>query len=726
MKKIYSLLLLLIASSTVQSQNVLLVEHFNYPADSLLTSNNWFAHSGGTTNPVQVTNGGLSWNTTPYLGSGIGNAAAVNNTGQDVNRNFTAYVDSGDVYVSFLMKVNNEVTTVNDGYFFHIGEYDTPAAPVFTTISSAFRARTFIAPGTTPAQFKLGLTFNSATVPSTPGVDVSADLDTAQTYLVVLKYSFITGADNDSVSMYVFADGANIANEPATPTVGPLAGTASDLNFVQLVALRQYSSGQNVTVDGIIAQDNWNLLPQSISGPSLISPANNTFLNVNGPATTSAVINWTAAQNATGPVSYTWELAARAAGNINTPLASIPANNGGSDTSLTLSFGQIDGLLASLSVAVGDTVAGSWRVRAIAGTDTAYSNVFDIDIRRGTVTVNISNFNLLGPPNNTILPISGAGSQTATINWSAATAGAASVTYEWLAIAPGGSFTMPVVALPAAGDTSLTLTFTAIDALLASLNFNVGDSVFLDWTVRATAGSLTQLANQTWRITLFRGGLGTTVNDTLSAFALLSPPNNTALTIQGDPTQMANISWEASTASLNAAASTYTWMLDVPAGDFSNPVLSISAGSDTSLSLPFGAIADSLTAKGVAVGATFTGKWTVRASADTLARSANASFDISITRGVMSSVQDNAFGLGTQLYPNPAADRISIKFPASENGPVRLSLLNAMGQEIEQFRFEEQQADQISIHLGAYPNGTYLLKIQANDKLAVKRLVIQR
>lgn len=726
MKRLYFTALFCLSILSSQGQNVFFTEHFNYAADSLLQSNGWHGHSAASTNPIKVTNSGLSWSTTPYIGSGIGNAAAVNNSGSDENRPFSSYANSGHVYVSFLLKVNNAVTASNSGYFFHIGQYADTTTPVFTSISSAFRGRTFITAGTSPAQYKLGLTFNSSTVPTT--VAVTADLDTAQTYLVVLKYSFISGASNDSVSLYVFADGANIANEPAAASIGPVAGTASDLDLVQLVALRQYNAGQNITVDGIVARDSWSLLATSLGSPSLLNPANNTFLNVNGPNTTIANINWTAASNASGTVNYAWQLATRAAGNFNNLLANIASNNSGADTSLALGFGQIDALLASLSVPVGDTVEASWRVRAISGTDTAYSNVFDFNLRRGTVTFNISNFNLITPPNFTILPVTGAGTQTVTIRWLAATAGTQPVTYNWLAIAPGGSFNTPTVTLPSGNsgsDTSLTLTFTAIDSLLASLNFNVGDSVFLNWTVRASTATNTQLATQTWRINLFRGGLGTSVSDTLSAFALILPATNFAIPIQGDPTQTANFSWQASTASLNTNSTNYVWLLDLPTGDFSMPVLSFSSNTATSLSLPFSAVADSLSARGVPIGGTFTAKWTVRATNDTLMRMANTSFNISFTRGVMASVKDNAFESTTSIYPNPANNQVTVKLPATSHGPLTISLLNTLGQQVKQFTVTEMESQPINIDLSEQLSGTYFVKIKSNEDLAIKRLVIQ-
>lgn len=962
----------------VQGQNVFLVEHFNYPADSLLQNNGWFAHSAGGTNPIKVTNGGLSLTNTAYLGSGIGNAAAVNNTGSDENRPFTSYVDSGNVYVSFLMKVNGPVTSGNTGFFFHLGEYSNTTTPVFTSINTGFRARTFITTGTDASKFRLGLSFNATTITNTIGVDASSDLDTGVTYLVVVKYQFVPGASNDSVSLYVFPDGASIANEPATPTIGPLVGTQADMSIAQAVILRQYNANQNITVDGIIAQDTWNLQPASLVGPTLISPPNNTFLDVTGPVSTLANIFWTSVQNASAPVTYTWELASAVAGNFNTPLLSIPSNLVGTDTSLTLGYGQIDAALASLSVNVGDTVFGIWRVRAITGTDTVFSNTFNINIRRGSVGAPISSFNLLTPPNNTILPISGSGTQTATIrwnaasggtqpityewlaiapggsfatpvvaipsgnngsdtslvlpysaisallgslnftigdsvfldwtvratsgtqtnlatqtwritlfygvvtsdtitafslltppnntilpisglgtqtatiNWRAASAGAQPITYEWLAIAPGGSFATPVVAIPsgnngsdtslvlpysaissllgslnftigdsvfldwtvratsgtqtrlasqtrritlffgvvtsdtitafnllappnntilpitglgsqtatiqwraAAGgtqpityewlaiapggtftapvvaipsgnsgaDTSLTLTYTAIDALLASLNFTVGDSIFLDWTVRATSGTSSRLASQTWRITLFYGGL---FADTLSGFSLLTPPNNTNLTIEGDPTQTASITWEPSTASISTGSPNYTWLLDVPTGDFSAPVLSISSGTNPNLTLPFGAIADSLAAKGVPVGGSFVGKWTVRATLGPLNRFATAPFNLTLNRGIMTSASQNELSNSVEVFPNPTANVVNIKLPNNLNGTAYVSLVNIIGQEVQKLVVNDINGGTINLDVASQPNGVYFVKININNQVALKRLVIQK
>jgi hypothetical protein len=231
----------------------------------------------------------------------------------------------------------------------------------------------------------MGITFNSATPPSAQGVDVSRDLDTGRTYLVVVKYQFIPGAANDSVSLYVFEDGANISTEPAKADAGPVAGTQNDVNLMQYIALRQFNAGQRITVDGLIVRNNWEWLAASApKAPLLLSPANNSTLNLDGPAGTPVSISWSAVRNVVGNVVYEWQADARAGGNFNPPALALPSDNSGADTVLSLTYGAIETALASLGVQPGDTLKAVWRVRATAGNDTLYSNVYNIDlIRKG-------------------------------------------------------------------------------------------------------------------------------------------------------------------------------------------------------------------------------------------------------------------------------------------------------------------------------------------------------
>ncbi|MFN3756256.1 MAG: putative metal-binding motif-containing protein, partial [Flavobacterium sp.] len=237
----------------IAAQVTYLTEQFEYPAGDFLIDNGWFAHSASGTNSVAVSTSGLNWS--GYVASGIGNAALVTNTGEDVNKPFSSYPTEGSVYASFLMRVNAPFAASGSGFFFHLGYYNNTSTPVFTSLNTAFRARTFVLQGTNPStQFKLGLSFN--TNDATGSTD---DLVIGQTYLVVVKYEFIDGANNDEVSLFVFPEGANIETEPTTPDLGPFTGSAADAPVLQAAVLRQYNAAQDVTVDGIVARDSWNI-----------------------------------------------------------------------------------------------------------------------------------------------------------------------------------------------------------------------------------------------------------------------------------------------------------------------------------------------------------------------------------------------------------------------------------------------------------------------------------
>jgi Secretion system C-terminal sorting domain len=272
MKKIY-LFITLLSTSCFFGQTNYLVENFNYPAAAALNANGWYTHSGvsGTTglptNPIAVSSSGLTWAT--YVGSNIGNAALVTNTGEDVNKPFAGDINDGAVYASFLFKPSAAITSTATGnYFFHFGKYDvaTPPAGPYSAVNSSFRGRVFIIQGTnTATQFKLGLNFNDGAYTTTNNI-TAANFDISKTYLLVAKYTFVPGADNDTVSLYVFAEGDDISVEPATPTLvaaatltGSPAALAPDLNVIQNVCLRQASAGQNATVDGIYVRKVWDL-----------------------------------------------------------------------------------------------------------------------------------------------------------------------------------------------------------------------------------------------------------------------------------------------------------------------------------------------------------------------------------------------------------------------------------------------------------------------------------
>lgn len=214
--------------------------------------------------------------------------------------------------------------------------------------------------------------------------------------------------------------------------------------------------------------------------------------------------------------------------------------------------------------------------------------------------------------------------------------------------------------------------------------------------------------------------------DTLSRFNLVAPANNTTLNIQGDPTQTAQIRWRTSTRVGGVGTTTYEWLLDVPAGDFSNPVLTVAAGADTSLTLTYGQIVDSLAAKGVPVGGGFSGRWIVRATNGPVSRLANIPFTITLNRGVMTSIEETDFSKAISLYPNPAAYTAKLQVNVPGEKVLSVVIVNAVGQEMKKFHVSSSVANDMELDLTNLNEGLYFVRISDGNEMAIKRLMIQR
>jgi hypothetical protein len=234
---------------------------------------------------------------------------------------------------------------------------------------------------------------------------------------------------------------------------------------------------------------------------------------------------------------------------------------------------------------------------------------------------------LLSPPNNFSARIEGASNTEVPISWTSS--GIAGTNYTWNLGVAGGPV---VVAVSTANDTTLTLNFGAIDAVLAGANVAVNDTANLIWWVSATAGA-NNLNSDTFNIQLIRGVV-------IQSFDLVFPPNNLSLFVQGAGNTPVNVTWSASD-----AGATYVWNLFVP-GTPNIPVISLpsnNGGLDTVLSLNFAAINGVLASAGVNVGDSINLAWNVTASRNGVSINSNTNHNLTLIRGVVISNFDLVF-----------------------------------------------------------------------------------
>jgi hypothetical protein len=316
MKKLILLFCFLLISSISYSQ--LLTDDFSYTTGQPLTDNTWNQVGGVSTNPILVTDPGLSYNN--YAGSGVGNAATLINPGQDVYKDFAAQT-SGSIYTSFMVNVISGRT----------GDYCLHLAQAGST--NAFYCRFYVQDAGN-GNIAFGISKTSTSVTILPAY-TSAVYTTGTTYLIVTKYKFNAGAADDEVSLFVF-NGPIASTEPL-PTVGPVTTTQADAVDLGRINLRQGNEALSVIIDGINIDLTWNnsVLPVELasftstvsnrdvtlnwstaselnnSGFEIERSSNNEWTkvgNVNGNGTSSTVNNYSYTDRSLATGSYSYRL----------------------------------------------------------------------------------------------------------------------------------------------------------------------------------------------------------------------------------------------------------------------------------------------------------------------------------------------------------------------------------------------------------------------------------
>ncbi len=253
-------ILLFTFSSNIYSQ--VFDENFDYPTGDLITDYGWVPFSGIGINEIPVVEPGLTY---PCYGCVFGNAARLSSTGEDVYKFLTYSVHDGSVYISFLVRIDSAQT---GDMFFHLGD---------SSVNNSVRVGQVYAK-------KVGsnIAFGLAKAGNNNEVYTSADYSTNVTYLLVLKYEFFDGPNNDEVSLFIFSppECAPSAEPPAT--LGPFGGNG-DADEIGKVILQQGagSKGPYLVIDGICGDINWDngALPIELSAFSSIVVRNDVTLN---------------------------------------------------------------------------------------------------------------------------------------------------------------------------------------------------------------------------------------------------------------------------------------------------------------------------------------------------------------------------------------------------------------------------------------------------------------
>jgi hypothetical protein len=239
MKGIYLLLFSIYFPTLISySQTILLEENFNYTPGTNLEDNGWSIKSGSS-NSILVESTNLSY---PGYSSSSGGSVKVDASGFCYYKSIGSIITSGSVYVSFLVNIVGAYAGSNDYFIFSLG----------STAAGTQAGRLYIKKG--DSNFAFGLTKANG-IPSYTAYSYNF----STTYLIVIKYSIVSGSTNDFTNLYV-VDGAIPAND-SNPTISVTGETSNDPANIEVVYIRQDAASNVSFIDGIRVADNWFQAP---------------------------------------------------------------------------------------------------------------------------------------------------------------------------------------------------------------------------------------------------------------------------------------------------------------------------------------------------------------------------------------------------------------------------------------------------------------------------------
>ena len=270
------------------STQPLLNESFDYAAGNLYNQGDWWRYGTATENPIQTTGTGLTY--AGYQDENVGRAAELGNLplSESLVKKFTEgseAITSGTLYYSALIQVKSAEEEGNSILAFVQKTYSSDVAD---GKKGNEYGKLFVKKGSNDSKFTLGVERYLLSPAMT-----AEEYDINQTYLVVVKYEFVDGSNNDVISLFV--NPADLETEPAEASAVFNGESRGDVNAnlgIQGIELRQGATtskpAANVIIDELRVATSYAALfdaetdtpaepqPQIVTDPSYIG-YNSTF-----------------------------------------------------------------------------------------------------------------------------------------------------------------------------------------------------------------------------------------------------------------------------------------------------------------------------------------------------------------------------------------------------------------------------------------------------------------
>lgn len=437
----------------------------------------------------------------------------------------------------------------------------------------------------------------------------------------------------------------------------------------------------------------------------LSNPADSATMSIEGLYSKTLKFIWL---NKVQNVTYTYKwIVDNITGNFMSPLAILDSDNAGSDTAHTLNYSETDSILATFGIGVGLQNTYKWTVKAYSSNDTIQATPFVLTLHRGIL---INEFNLFTPPHYSSLNVRGKHDLEFEFTWESQDS---SVQYVIYAVSGGIKlFTKNTTR------NSLKMRYDSLDLIMQNiLGMNIGDQTQITWHVKsAYAGDTLQAQNGPFVLNLTRGPL-------TKDFHLVNPFNNTIIDLTNDQINTYEFTW--TNAQFNGKGNLiYRYLLDVPLGDFKNPIAVFqadSSGGKEKITLAPGVINYMLNIRGYNDSGLVFFKWMVTTDLfDTSSSSFNIIFKKAHSYLGFANIEHEEF----RIIPNPMNQECTIYLSEELGKSCVIELYSIEGKLIRPV-VNGNESDNVRIERGNLKPGMYFVRVTGNNFSASRRLVIE-
>ncbi len=434
----------------------------------------------------------------------------------------------------------------------------------------------------------------------------------------------------------------------------------------------------------------------SLSEPSNLS----TFSFVSG-SEDPIVFNWTKSLFSNN-YSCTFD--------INGRLLTMLSDNSGMDTTLTLDASFFENTL------VNTILSNSYLKEGIVKWSVSATNIDKDSLPANqnkqlniAIKYPLQAFNLSYPANNFTTTVKTNSTDSIPFSWNKS---AFFDTYKF--VLTGNNAAVPLYSYITNQDTSLQLSVSFIDELLALNHVKKGNSVTLNWFVYAYQGSSDSLQSiEANEITFTR-------NRELQSFGLLQPANNEKIEWKEQDVKSIPFSWQSSLS--NALYKVY---FDFPTGTFTAPIMSLDAGNngqDTVIMLDNESLELMLADNGVTFTDSLAIKWKVIAYTNDDTIDVTSSFLFHLKK-INSSSISNTYELNSSVlvYPNPSKGIVNIEL-TSVHPSFKVSITDITGKEYNTYELPSNTIQKID--LSGFQNGLYFIQFTDGNKVYSQKLII--